>query len=171
MHTVVGRFSRLSGKNQRIVAQIQVGVPGLRSGALLRMRTSFVENCRSRLFPQKRNPVYLDSGSPSDPISFLASEVKQVLRTVLKSLRFLRENREEAVRVAMGWLSIDRDLAERSYDVMLPNYSYDGTISTEGLKASIDLLAKRSTGPRKTFSPADMTDFSLLEEARREMSR
>jgi hypothetical protein len=53
----------------------------------------------------------------------------------------------------------------------LPNYSYDDTISTEGLKASIDLLAKRSAGPRKTFSPADLTDFSLLEEARREMSR
>ena len=98
-------------------------------------------------------------------------QVKKVLRTVLKSLKFLRENREESVRVAMGWLSIDRDLAERSYDVMLPNYSYDGMISTEGLKASIDLLAKRSTGPRKTFSPADITDFSLLEEARRESPR
>jgi NitT/TauT family transport system substrate-binding protein len=98
-------------------------------------------------------------------------QVKKVLRTVLKSLRFLRENREEAVRVAMVWLSIDRELAERSYDVMLPNYSYDGMISMEGLKGSIDLIAKRSTGPRKTFSPADMTDFSLLEEARRELPR
>lgn len=99
-------------------------------------------------------------------------QVKKVLRAVLKSIRFLRENREEAVRVAMEWLSIDRDLAERSYDVMLPNYSYDGMVSIEGLKASIDLIAKRSTGPsRKTFSPADMTDFSILEEARRELAR
>ena len=64
---------------------------------------------------------------------------------------------------------IDRDLAERSYDMMVPNYSYDGTIATEGLKASIDLIAKRSAGTaRKTFSPSDMLDFSLLEEARRE---
>ncbi len=99
-------------------------------------------------------------------------QVKKVLRAVLKSIRFLRENREEAVRVAMKWLLIDRDLAERSYDVMLPNYSYDGMVSIEGLKASIDLIAKRSTGPsRKTFSPADMTDFSILEEARRELAR
>ena len=99
-------------------------------------------------------------------------QVKKVLRTVLKSLRYLRENREEAVRVAMEWLSIDRDLAERSYDMMLPNYSYDGSISTEGLKASIDLIASRSAGPsRKTFSPADMTDFSILEVARKELAR
>ena len=99
-------------------------------------------------------------------------QVKKVLRTVLKSMKFLRENREEAVRVAMEWLSIDRDLAERSYDTMLPNYSYDGMISMEGLKASIDLIAKRSAGPSsKIFSPSDMTDFSILEEARRELAR
>jgi NitT/TauT family transport system substrate-binding protein len=98
-------------------------------------------------------------------------QIKKILRTVLKSLRFLKENREEAVRVAMGWLAIDRDLAERSYDVMLPNYSYDGTVSIEGLKASIDLIGNRGAGPRKTFVPADMIDFSLLEEARRELSR
>ena len=99
-------------------------------------------------------------------------QVKKVLRTVLKSMKYLRENREESVRVAMEWLSIDRDLAERSYDMMLPNYSYDGTIATEGLKASIDLIAKRSAGTaRKTFSPSDMLDFSILEEARRELSR
>jgi hypothetical protein len=54
---------------------------------------------------------------------------------------------------------------------MLPNYSYDGMISMEGLKASIDLITKRGTAPSKTFSPADLTDFSLLEEARRELPR
>jgi NitT/TauT family transport system substrate-binding protein len=99
-------------------------------------------------------------------------QAKKVLRAVLKSLKFLRESREDAVRVAMEWLSIDRDLAERSYDVMLPNYSYDGTIPMDGLKASIDLIAARSAGTaRKTFTPADMIDFSLLEEARRELAR
>jgi NitT/TauT family transport system substrate-binding protein len=99
-------------------------------------------------------------------------QVKKVLRTVLKSLRYLRENREEAVRVAMDWLSIDRDLAERSYDVMLPNYSYDGTIPMDGLKASIDQIAARTAGPsRKSFSAADMTDFSILEVARKELAR
>jgi hypothetical protein len=56
--------------------------------------------------------------------------------------------------------------------MMLPNYSYDGMISMDGLKASIDLIAARSAGPsRKTFSPADMTDFSILEVARKELGR
>ncbi len=99
-------------------------------------------------------------------------QVKKVIRTVLKSMKYLRENREEAVRTAMEWLSIDRDLAERSYDIMVPNYSYDGSIAIEGLKASIDLIAKRSAGAsRKIFSPSDMIDFSILEEARQELLR
>jgi NitT/TauT family transport system substrate-binding protein len=99
-------------------------------------------------------------------------QVKKVIRTVLKSMKYLRENREEAVRTAMEWLSIDRDLAERSYDIMVPNYSYDGSIAMEGLKASIDLIAKRSAGAsRKIFAPSDMIDFSILEEARQELLR
>jgi hypothetical protein len=55
--------------------------------------------------------------------------------------------------------------------VMLPNYSYDGMISMEGLKASIDLITKRGAASSKTLSPADLIDFSLLEEARRELPR
>ena len=82
MHTVVGRFSRLSGKNQRIVAQIQVGVPGLSVRCFAQNANFFVENCRSRLFLQKRTPVYLDSGSPSDPISFRASVGKPSNQTM-----------------------------------------------------------------------------------------
>ena len=99
-------------------------------------------------------------------------QVKKVLRTILKSLKYLRENREEAVRVAMDWLRIDRDLAERSYDMMVTNYSYDGMIPMDGLKSSIDLIAVRTAGPsRKTFSATDMTDFSILEVARKELGR
>jgi hypothetical protein len=74
MHTVVRRFSRLNAKIQRIVAQIQVGVQGvdpvLYSECELRSSES-----AARVFAVKRNPVYLDSGSRSDPISFRASEV------------------------------------------------------------------------------------------------
>ena len=99
-------------------------------------------------------------------------QIRKVLRAILKSMRYLRENRDESVKVAMDWLALDRDLAERSYDLMVPNYSYDGSISLEGLRASIDLIAKRSAGSSsKAFSPAEMVDFSLLEEVRKELSR
>src|ERR1051325_5628354 len=53
-------------------------------------------------------------------------EAKKVLRALLKGMRQMKERRDEAVAVAMEWLGLDRELAERSYDIMLPNYALDG---------------------------------------------
>lgn len=97
-------------------------------------------------------------------------QVKKVLRAVMKGMQYLKEQRAEAVRIAMEWLSLDRDLAERSYEVMLPNYSSDGGIDPSGLKAMIDVVSKREGGAfKKNLSLADVVDFSLLEEVRKEM--
>ena len=100
-------------------------------------------------------------------------EVKKVLRALLKGMRYLTERREETVRTAMDWLSLDRDLAERSYDVMLPNYSLDGSIDPSALQALIDVLGQRrgAGGSRKGLSVAEITDFSLLDEVHKELSR
>ena len=75
MHTVVGRFSRLSSKNQRIVAQIQGGFPGVDPLLCSECDSSFVRKGRLASLLQRCNPVYLDSGYRSDRISFRASEI------------------------------------------------------------------------------------------------
>ncbi|HEY2989588.1 MAG TPA: ABC transporter substrate-binding protein [Candidatus Binatia bacterium] len=98
-------------------------------------------------------------------------EAKKVLRALLKGMRQLKERRDEAVATAMEWLSLDRELAERSYDTMLPNYSLDGSIDPAALQASLDQLSQRRGGAGKVFSVKDVTDFSLLEEVRRELAR
>ena len=61
----------------------------------------------------------------------------------------------------------DQNTANGLNALLLNSTSSQNTASgsTKGLKASIDLLSKLSTVPRKTFSPAALTDFSLLEEA------
>lgn len=95
-------------------------------------------------------------------------QVKRVIRSVLKGLKYLKEHREEAITMAMDWLSLDRDLAERSYDVMLPNYSIDGKIDPAALKASMELIGQsRPGGLKKDYAVADIADFSFLEEVRR----
>jgi len=96
-------------------------------------------------------------------------EAKKVLRAMLKGLRFLKERREESVAVAMEWLTLDRDLAERSYDIMLPNFSIDGGIEPAALQALIDQLNQRRGPNSKTVTPADLTDFTLLNEVRKEL--
>jgi hypothetical protein len=84
-------------------------------------------------------------------------------------MRQMKEHREEAIAVAMEWLNLDRELAERSYDIMLPNYSLDGRIDPAALQASIDQLNQRRSAGSKTITPAEVTDFTLLEQVRKEL--
>jgi NitT/TauT family transport system substrate-binding protein len=96
-------------------------------------------------------------------------EAKKVLRALLKGMRQMKERRDEAVATAMEWLNLDRELAERSYDIMLPNYSLDGRIDPVSLQASLDQLNQRRGGSGKALTPADVTDYSLLEQVRKEL--
>ncbi len=96
-------------------------------------------------------------------------EAKKVLRALLKGMRQMKERRDEAVATAMEWLGLDRELAERSYDIMLPNYSLDGRIDSASLQASLDQLNQRRGGSSKALTPADVTDFSLLEQVLKEL--
>ena len=98
-------------------------------------------------------------------------QVKKTLRAILKALAFMRKNRDETVQRTMEWLAIDRDLAERSYDAMLPNYSLDGNIDREQLVRYVELVSQRRPGaPQKHFSLADVADFSFIEQAHRELA-
>jgi NitT/TauT family transport system substrate-binding protein len=96
-------------------------------------------------------------------------EAKKILRSFLKGMRHMKERRDEAIAVAMEWLNLDRELAERSYDIMLPNYSLDGRIDLASLQASIDQLNQRRSPGSKTMTPAEVTDFTLLEQVRKEL--
>jgi NitT/TauT family transport system substrate-binding protein len=98
-------------------------------------------------------------------------EAKKVLRALLKGMRRMKDRRDEAVVISMEWLGLDRELAERSYDVMLPNYSLDGAIDPAALQASIDQLSQRRGGANKPITAADVTDFSFLEQVRKELAR
>jgi ABC-type nitrate/sulfonate/bicarbonate transport system substrate-binding protein len=97
-------------------------------------------------------------------------QVKKTLRAILKAMTFIRQNRDETVQKAMEWLALDRDLAARSYDAMVSNYAFDGTMDRRQLSHYVDLVSRRRPGvPQKNFSLADVADFSLIEQARREL--
>ena len=99
-------------------------------------------------------------------------QVKKVLRAVLKAMAFIRQNRDETVQKAMEWLALDRDLATRSYDAMVSNYAFDGTMDRQQLAQYVELVSQRHPrASQKNFSLADVVDFSMTEQARREMER
>jgi ABC-type nitrate/sulfonate/bicarbonate transport system substrate-binding protein len=93
-------------------------------------------------------------------------QVKRVVRAVIKAILFMRKNKEQSVRIMMSWLALDRDVAEKSYDMALDSFSEDGSPSRKGLMTSIELA-----GVKEEISIARVFDFGLLQEVQTELSR
>ena len=93
-------------------------------------------------------------------------QVKRVVRAVVKAMLFIRKNREESVRITMSWLSLNRDVAEKSYDMALDSFSEDGSPSRKGLMTSIEL-----SGVKEEVPLAKVFDFSFLQEIHNELRR
>jgi ABC-type nitrate/sulfonate/bicarbonate transport system substrate-binding protein len=93
-------------------------------------------------------------------------QVKRVVRAVVKAMLFMRKNREESVRIMMSWLSLNRDVAEKSYDMALDSFSEDGSPSRKGLMTSIELA-----GIKEEIPLSKVFDFSFLQEVHNELRR
>ena len=95
-------------------------------------------------------------------------EVRKVIRSLLKSVAYIKENREEAVAMATDWLKIDRSLVEESYKLEEPFFSLDGETSAKGLQASLK-IAVAEAGLKETIPLSKVIDLSALNEVRREL--
>ena len=60
--------------------------------------------------------------------------VKKVLRATLKSLRYIRQNREESVQYILREWKVERPLAEELYASMIPAFSMDGSMTEKGIR-------------------------------------
>lgn len=93
------------------------------------------------------------------------AQVKRVLRSMLKSLVRIRQDRDEVIGyIAKRW-KMAPEFAASSYETMLKAYSADGTTSTQSIQSVLNSIKGRS-GPVRL---SQVVDFSLLEEAQREM--
>jgi NitT/TauT family transport system substrate-binding protein len=97
-------------------------------------------------------------------------QVKRVLRAVVKAILFMRKNKEESVRIMMSWLVLDRDVAEKSYDMALDSFSEDGSPSEKGLATSIRLERERA-GIKAEVPLAKVFDPSFIQQVHSELKR
>ena len=95
-------------------------------------------------------------------------QVKRVLRASLRGLRYVHENRAGTIKVIESWYHLDRDIASASYDLALKSYSLNGEVELKGVEINMEFV--RATGKiEKESAPADMVNFALLREARKEL--
>jgi NitT/TauT family transport system substrate-binding protein len=96
-------------------------------------------------------------------------QVKKMIRGLIKGLRFVRGNKEEAVRLLESWLGIAPEVARASYDVLVGRYTVDGTIRREAARSHIE-LASKDLGLAEAAPVSNVVDDSLLRQVQREMA-
>jgi NitT/TauT family transport system substrate-binding protein len=95
-------------------------------------------------------------------------QVKRMIRALIKASRFIRENREEAVKVLIAWAKAKPEHAYASYDATVKVISHDGSIPADGLNLLID-QAKKDVKITREIPLSDIADFTILREVQKEL--
>jgi ABC-type nitrate/sulfonate/bicarbonate transport system substrate-binding protein len=90
-------------------------------------------------------------------------EVKRVLRAVVRSLRYLKAEREGSLPSFMQFLGVSREEAEEAYDGIAFAYSDDGTISERSMRFTIE-AEKKQLKLTEDVPFARVADFGPLHE-------
>ncbi|HEX9455801.1 MAG TPA: hypothetical protein VGA27_15640, partial [Candidatus Binatia bacterium] len=95
-------------------------------------------------------------------------EIRRVLKATIRANRFIRDNRDEAVRTLIGWGKVEREFAYASYDSLRNLFNADGAVPEDGLKLVIE-QARRSSKTARDVAPNEVADLTFLREAQAEL--
>ena len=95
-------------------------------------------------------------------------EVKKVIKALVRANRYVREDKEGAVRTLMEWAKVEREHAVASYDSTWKVFNPDGTIPQEGLRLVLE-QAKTELKLTRDVPLNEIIDVTLLHEAQKEL--
>jgi len=95
-------------------------------------------------------------------------QVKRVIKALIKANRFIRQNREEAIRALVEWAKVEPAVAATAYDSAIKVFSPDGSIPLDGLRLVIE-QAKREAGITRDIPFSEVADLTFVREAQREL--
>lgn len=114
------------------------------------------------------NFPYLGLGTNTRKIKEKPLEIRRVVKAAIRANRFIRDNRDEAVRTFMSWGKVEREFAYASYDALRNLFNADGAVPEDGLKLVID-QARRSSKVTREVAPSEVADLTFLREAQAEL--
>ena len=91
------------------------------------------------------------------------AQVKKVLRAVLRGTRFMKDNRQETIKMMADFLGITPAQAGRAYDVSIQSFTDDGMISDKGLGLNVELTKERLK-ITKDVPLSQVVDWGLMKE-------
>jgi NitT/TauT family transport system substrate-binding protein len=95
-------------------------------------------------------------------------QTKRTIRALIKASQFIRDNREDAVKILMAWAKTKPEHAYASYDSTAMVISADGGIPEDGLKLLIE-QAKKDVKVTRDVPLSEIADFIILREVQREL--
>jgi NitT/TauT family transport system substrate-binding protein len=96
-------------------------------------------------------------------------EVKKVVRSLYRGLRYAKDNPEGTIGVIQKEWKVDPEIAKGSYQAIIKALNEDGIIGERQLKVHFDLIRKveKEVGEIRVDK---VVDFRLLREVRKEIS-
>jgi len=114
------------------------------------------------------NFPYLGLGTHMRKIKEKPEEIRATIRATIRANRFIRDNREEAVRILINWGKVEQEFAYASYDALRNLFNADGGVPEDGLRLVID-QAPRSAKVTREVAASEVADFTFLREAQAEL--
>ena len=111
---------------------------------------------------------YLGLGTHTRKIKERPDEIRRVIKATLRANRFIREQRDEAVKTLIAWGKVEREFAYASYDALRNLFNADGAIPEDGLKLVID-QARRAAKVSRDIAPSEVVDLRFLRDAQTEL--
>jgi NitT/TauT family transport system substrate-binding protein len=99
----------------------------------------------------------------ADKLKDNPDQIRKMIRALLKSHSFLKNNKAESVKMISDWLKMDASVASVSYHMYLNALSEDGLVSDRALM--LDIARTREAMKIKDEVPlSKVVDFSLVKE-------
>ena len=111
---------------------------------------------------------YLGLGTHTRKIKEKPDEIRRVIKATIRANRFIRDNRDEAVRALIAWGKVEREFAYASYDALRNLFNADGAVPEDGLKLVIE-QARRNAKVIREIMPDEVADLTFLHEAQAEL--
>jgi NitT/TauT family transport system substrate-binding protein len=153
--------ARMTGLMQRVVDVVVMSPP---ADAQLEKQGYKILARAYELF----NFPYLGLGTNTRKIKEKPQEIRRVIKASIRANRFIRDNRDEAVRTFMSWGKVEREFAYASYDALRNLFNADGAVPEDGLRLVIE-QARRSNKVTREVAPSEVADLTFLRGAQAEL--
>jgi ABC-type nitrate/sulfonate/bicarbonate transport system substrate-binding protein len=106
-------------------------------------------------------------GVHNDKLQSQPQQIRQMVRATLKGHDFIRERKNDTVKIISDWLKVDSSIAAGSYDAYLSSMSPEGSVSEPFMEAVIEQQSQALRVTEKV-PVAKVADFRIVKEIRAE---